>query len=352
LGPAYPVQMAAAPGGQADSINDTIDIRGLALKVWRGKWIIAICLLIAYVLAYLSTSQIVPTYRANATVMFDIQQSNIVDLQGILSEERFDRGKLEDQMLILSSASLIERVVDQLGLDKNPEFNPTLRTYEPTLLDRLKGVVTLPPEITDIMKDLGIIKPPPPPPADPELLRVEREKRLKVAIIRNVTAGLGLAPVGNSRVLNISYVSTNPRTAAAIANAIANQYIVDQLEAKLEATQAATTWLSLRVDELRVRVEDAENKVETARSELAEEQGQSLNITQQQLAALNTALVGARSETARIQSDYNRLKTALEQPGALDTVSEFRNSPIITEIRRQESDLASQIVTLNATVTL
>jgi len=101
---------------------------------------------------------------------------------------------------------------------------------------------------------------------------------------------------------------------------------------------------------LRVRVEDAENKVETARSELAEEQGQSLNITQQQLAALNTALVGARSETARIQSDYNRLKAALEKPDALDTVSEFRSSPVISAIRQQETDLASQIVTLNATV--
>jgi len=309
-----------------------------------------ICLLIAYVLAYLSNSQIVPTYRANATVMFDIQQSNIVDLQGILSEERFDRSKLADQMLILSSASLIERVVDQLGLDKNPEFNPTLRTYEPTLIDQLKGMITLPPEITDIMKDLGIIRPPPPPPADPELARVEQEKRLRVAIIRYVTAGLGLAPVGDSRVLNISYVSSNPRTSAAIANAIANQYIVDQLEAKLEATQAATNWLSLRVDELRIKVEDAENKVETARSSLAEEQGQSLDITQQQLGALNTALVAARSETARLQSDYDRLEAALKQPDTLDTISEFRNSTKIIEIRRQETDLASRIVTLNATV--
>ena len=346
----YPVQMAVPQNDAPAEINDTIDVRGIISKLWYGKWIIAICLLIAYVLAYLTNSQIVPTYRANATVMFDIQQSNIVDLEGILSEERFDRGKLEDQMLILSSANLIDRVVDQLGLDKNPEFNPTLRVYEPTLMDRLRGMITLPPEITDIMKDLGIIKPPPPPPADPELQRIEREKRLRVAIIRNVTGGLGLSPVGSSRVLNISYVSTNPRTAASIANAVANQYIVDQLEAKLEATQAATSWLSVRVEELRVRVEDAENQVETARSALAEEQGQSLDITQQQLGALNTSLVAARSDTAQILSDYNRLKDALEDPGTLDTISEFRNSPVIAAIRKQETELASQIVTLNATV--
>jgi len=350
LGTSYPVQMVAPQGESADNINDTIDVRGLVSKIWRGKWIIAICLLIAYVLAYLSTSQIIPTYRANATVMFDIQQSNIVDLQSVLNEEGFDRGKLEDQMLILSSSNLIERVVDQLGLDKNPEFNPALRIYEPSIMDRIKASVTLPPEITDIMKDLGIIKPPPPPPANPELRQLEREQRLRVAIVRNVVAGLQLTPVGNSRVLNISYVSTNPKTAADIANGIANQYIVDQLEAKLEATRAATTWLSDRVEELRIRVEAAENTVETARTSLAEEQGQSLNITQQQLAALNTSLAQAQSDTTRIETNYNRLKDALENPDELDTVSEFRTSPVIAEIRRQQAELASQIVTLTATV--
>jgi len=49
-------------------------------------------------------------------------------------------------------------------------------------------------------------------------------------------------------------------------------------------------------------------------------------------------------------SDYNRLKDALQSPETLDTVSEFRNSPVISAIRQQETDLASQIVTLNATV--
>ena len=171
-----------------------------------------------------------------------------------------------------------------------------------------------------------------------------------MAIVRNVLSGLRLAPVGDSHVLNISFVSTNRNTAAEVANAIANQYIVDQLEAKLEATQAATNWLSVRVDELQDRVEVAENKVADARSALAVEQGQSLNITQQQLAALNATLVQARSDTARIQANYIRLRNALEDVDTLDTVSEFRASPVVAEIRRQETDLAAQVITLNASV--
>lgn len=343
-----PANITTPQNGPLDHINDTIDIRGLVSKLWRGKWIIAICLVIAYLLGYLSTSQIVPTYRANATVMFDIEQSNIIE--SILNEERFDKGKLEDQMLILSSTSLIERVVDQLNLDQNPEFNPTLREQKPSLMDRALSYITLPQGIADFMEDLGVFDSPPTPVADTDGRQLARENHLRVVIARNVIDGLRLTPVGDSRVLNISYVSTNRNTAANVANAIANQYIVDQLEAKLDATRAATSWLSVRVDELRARVEAAENKVEATRSALAEEQGQSLDITQQQLAALNASLVQAGSETTRILADYNRLQSALDDPDALDTVSEFRASPAVSEIRRQETDLAAQVLTLNASV--
>ncbi len=343
-----PVNTAKPRKNPLNNIDDTIDIRGLVSKFWHGKWIIAICLLIAYVLGYLSISQIVPTYRATATVMFDVQQSNVIE--SILNEEGFDRGKLEDQIMILSSTNLIERVVDDLNLDQNPEFNPTLREPIPSLLDRARSYISLPPEITDIMKDLGLIAPPPPPIADPEARQLAREERLRVLIVRNVLRGLDLAPLGNSNVLGISYVSTNRNTAADIANAIANQYIVDQLEAKLEATQAATGWLSVRVDELQANVETAENQVEAARAGLAAEQGQSLDITQQQLAALNAALVGAQSDTTRILAEYNRLEAALADPDGLDTISTFRASPMISQIRQQESELAAQVLTLNASV--
>ncbi len=343
-----PVNTAKPRNNPLDNIDDTIDIRGLVSKFWHGKWIIAICLLIAYVLGYLSISQIVPTYRATATVMFDVQQSNVIE--SILNEEGIDRGNLEDQIMILSSTNLIERVVDDLNLDNNPEFNPTLSEPIPSLLERVGSYISLPPEITDIMKDLGLIAPPPPPITDPEARQLAREERLRVLIVRNVLRGLDLAPLGNSNVLGISYVSTNRNTAADIANAIANQYIVDQLEAKLEATQAATGWLSVRVDELQANVETAENKVEAARAALAAEQGQSLDITQQQLAALNAALVGAQSDTTRILAEYNRLEAALADPDGLDTISTFRASPMISQIRRQESELAAQVLTLNASV--
>lgn len=345
----YPVEFATQGDSQPE-VNDSVDIRGLAMTLWRGKWIVAICLLIAYVMAYLSVSQIRPTYRASTTVMFDIQQANIVDLQEVITDQGFDRGRLEDQMLVLSSTKLIQRVIDAQRLHQDPEFNLTLRVPEPTLSDRISDVISLPPEVTEIFEDLGLVTPEAPESENPTVISEEQKKRLEASIVRQVTNRLFLNPVGNSRVLNISFVADDPQTAAAIANEVANEYIVDQLEAKLEATRAATAWLSVRVEELRVRLQTAENSVQDARAEITQERGQSLEITRQQLAALNNALAQARSETTKQLTSFDRLSSALEDPNAIDTVKEFREAPIIVELRNRETKLLSEITTLAASV--
>ncbi len=346
-----PIPVDIAPSSEPpQQFNDSIDIRSLAMTLWRGKWIVAICLLISYVIAYLSVSQIVPTYRANTTVMFDIQQSNIVDLQEVIADQGFDRGRLEDQMLVLSSTKLIERVIEAQRLHRDPEFNPSLRIPKPTLSDRIGQIISLPPEITDLLQDFGLVRPDAPQTENPQVIAEERDAKLQATIVRNVTAGLELSPVGNSRVLDIAFVADDPQTAAAVANQIANEYIVDQLEAKLEATRAATAWLSVRVEELRVRLQAAENAVQSARAEFTEERGQGLDVTRQQLGALNNALASARGETTRALTKFERLKAALDDPASISNVSEFRNAPVIVELRNRETKLQSEITKLQASV--
>ncbi len=325
--------------------DDVIDLRGLAHTLWRGKWIVVSCTLLAAVLGFLAVSQLEPAYRASAKVMFDIQQSNVVNIQEVLVDQQFDASKLEDQIEVLRSTNLIERVILELDLDRNPEFNPSLREPEPTLIDRISSYVTLPPEVTGLAMNMGIIAPPPPAP-DPE----EAARRERLSVINNVLDGLSLRPIGRSRVIEISYVSGSPRTSARIVNSIAEQYIVDQLEAKLEATRAATSWLSTRVDELRLRVQSAEEAVEAARSTLSDDTGQTLGVTQQQLEALNGSLASARAEVSRLQSLYDRLTTAVENGRDLGAISEFRASDIIQRYRQQEAEFLSQKVVLEDAV--
>lgn len=327
-----------------DDEDDVIDIRALLSTLWNGKWIIAICMLLISAAGFLGVSQAAPQYRAEAVVMFETA-GNVNNIQEFLVNPEFNNDTLQNEIEVLRSTNLMERVIDKLNLDRNPEFNPSLRVEEPTLIDRMLKGIALPPEVTDLAMSLGIIQPEGPAPDPSEVAARER-----LTVIENVQEGLGLSPVRGSKVIKISYTSENPRTSAAIVNTISEQYIVDQLEAKLEATRSATEWLSVRVDELRDRVTTSENAVEALRGDLAATTGQSLAVTQQQLEALNGSLAVARNRTTELQSRFERLNSVLNDGTNLGAVSDFRSSPLIQSLRTQENELASREANLAQTV--
>jgi polysaccharide biosynthesis transport protein len=331
--------------------SDEIDLRALLLKLWRGKWILIVSVLLFGLAGYLSVAQIEPTYRATAKVMFDLNRSRVVNLDQVVVSPEVSERTLQNQIEILRSTSLIERVVDLEGLDRDPEFNPRLREPVPTLMSRVRSFIAVPPEAREILQDLGIFSPPPPPgpPPDPELMAA-RERQI---VNRNVVSRLSLQPVSGSRVIDISFVSHNPATAARVANRIAEQYMVDQLEARLDATRAASDWLSMRLEELELRVQSAEDAVERARGELAVEAGQSIEITQQQLHALNASLSETRNAATATRSTYERLEASVRDGrdfGEIAEFREFRASEMIRTFRIREAELARRPATLAGSV--
>jgi len=322
--------------------EDEIDLRAILSKLWRGKWIIAVSTVIAALMGFLLASQYEPRYTARTKVMFDIGETNIVDVgQAVV---RLDE-TLENQVEVLQSTALIERVVDRLDLQNHPAFNPALREVEESLLDGVRNAITIPPGLVEVLRNAGILAPPAPPPD-----AAEAEARLRLAVINQVRGSLTLRPIDWTKVIEIGVTSGDPRLAALIANTMASEYIVDQLDAKLEATREATAWLSDRVEELRIRVETAEQAVETARAELSLETGQSLEITQAQIQALNATLSAARAEETGARSLYGRLVQALEEDEDLGSVTEFRASPLIEGYREEEEALLSQQAALSAQV--
>lgn len=340
--PAGPVQ--PDPNSKAED-SDIINIRSLLATMWRGKYIILTSILIAGIIGALIISDLDARYKASATVMFDLQKTNIVDLTEVITSEEFGKDTLQNQIQILRSKGLIQRVIDDQNLARVAEFNPTLRVEKETIVSRIRNAVSVPPELKSLLMDIGIVSPPPPP-ATPDVL----ERRERLAVVENVRAGLSLTPIRGSRVIEISFTSGNPDLSSRVVNAVAEQYIVDQLDAKLEATQAATSWLTDRVTELQTRVETSEADVEAARARLSLEAGQGLGITQQQLEALNGSLALTRSRVSEMEAQYKRLQDAMTRGMDIGAIPEFRDSSLIQRYRDEESDLVSQESVLITTV--
>ncbi|SNS85993.1 capsular exopolysaccharide family [Tropicimonas sediminicola] len=323
--------------------DDVIDLRAIFGTLWRGKWIIFVCALIGAVMGYLSASQIEPRYRATAKLLIGIPTADVLQNQGVMVQANFGDTTLPTHSEILRSTKLIERVIDNLDLSNHPEYRP--RAKEEIETHWWQWRPSMPLAVTEWMMDVGLKAPPGPPlPTD------EIERRRHLALISRVESGISLAPVPESRVISVSFTSGNPRLSAMVANEITEQYLVDQLEGKLETTRSAATWLTDRVEQLKNRVQEAESAVEDARARLSTDTGQSVEVTQQQLQALNASLAVTRNELSAKEAQFQRLSQAVAEGRDLGALTEFRSSPIVAGFRAEESDLMANLTTLRSTV--
>ena len=105
---------------------------------------------------------------------------------------------------------------------------------------------------------------------------------------------------GQALVLNVSFTSADPGKAARLANAVADAYVVDKLDARFEAAKRASAWLSDRLVELTQQLRDSEEAVAQFRADnnLVQAAAQASTLNQEQLAQFNGRLVAARAETA------------------------------------------------------
>lgn len=317
--------------------DDLVGLRELASRLWRGRWTILLAGLLAAALAAVVTARLPERYTATARVMFAAEKTNVIDLKDILADPAFSKDTLQNEIEVLRSTSLIDAVVARLDLAADPEFNPTLRPA-----GRLSGVLDRlsPP---DWLARLALRVAPGVEP----VAQADAALRERLLVTAAVLEALTLRPLEGTRVIEVAVAAGRPATAAAIANAIAEQYLVDQLAAKTDTTRRATEWLATRVEDARAKVQAAEDAVEAARAELSDRSGQGLDISEQQLAALNEALAAARGRTAQAEARHRRLSEALSSGTDLASVNEFRDAAPIVALREAEAGLMTELAGLS-----
>lgn len=285
--------------------------------VLRRQWpIIAVCVgvSLALVIVYLATAQ--PMYTANARIMMDTRQAQVLDKDSNASSALIDTGYVDSQVEIINSDDLILSVVRRLKLTEDPEFNGS----SPGLLSLIIGKVTSP---------FGSREP-------------ASQERIEHAVVEQVQKNLRTERVLATYVLSLNYRSRSPDKAAKIANAIANAYLVGALEAKYQSTKRATEWLQQRSLELSEQATASDRAVQTFKAEhniVGTSRGL---MSEQQLSDLNTQLVQARASTAEAKARLDRIDAISDQDLAQPTVTDALNNAVITRLRAQYLDLQAQ----------
>ena len=310
-----------------------IDLRDLLRVLWRRKTAIAGTVILLTALAAVVLFQIAPRYTSTALVMIDPRETNVVDIEAVVSGLPGDLESIQSEIEIIQSRGLAEKVIRKLKLFDDAEFNSRLRpdTFWGSVVSGaggwLRDVFSQPDEPATSLEDQFDIE--------------------RVEIIEAFIQNLEVSRRGRSRVIDISFESENPRTAVQVANTIADLYVVEQLEARFETTQRATLWLSDRLSGLRETVEASEAAVEEYRQRAGLIEGERTSLAAQQISELNTELVLSRSARAEAEARLRQVETLLKSSNGVDSVAEVLSSPLIQRLREQEAEVQRKAAELS-----
>lgn len=273
--------------------------------------VFAALLSVALGAVYLFTAP--PRFTAEAAMIIDTRKVQLMQQQSVVGDLAVDASTVESQVHILQSENVIQAVIKDLRLTEDPEF-----------VGPGTGLLSV---VLGFVKGIGEIFGSAEPPSEYELQREAVERfRDKLTVKR----------IGLTYVMNIQFQSLNADRAAQIANAAVDAYIVDQLEAKYQATRRASIWLQERIRDLRQQASTAEQAVidYKIKNNIVDAGGGRLT-TEQQLAEVNSQLVQARAATAEAKARLERIEqiTRLEIPDA--TVADSLRNEVVIRLRSQ-----------------
>ena len=155
---------------------------------------------------------------------------------------------------------------------------------------------------------------------------------------------LTVKPSPDSRVIGLTFRGSEPRFAAAVANAFAEAYVDTNLELSVGPARRDADWLDAQLDPLRQRLEAAQAKL----SAFQREQGifandERLDLETERLNALSAQLIEAQAQQHDAQSRQAELKRLAAHGGNVESLREFAADSYVQSIKvdlvRREAEL-------------
>lgn len=296
--------------------------------LYKRRWtaLTAFLLVVGTVTIYTFTAT--PIFEAKARLLIESDERNVVSFKQVVDEDQTKLDYYQTQYNILQSRVLARKTLDSLKLwDKQPFGGEPASSFSIT-----KSVLGIPSAVIGVFEGDDAARTEISVPAADETMAQSRA-------IDRFLGGLRVAPIRNSRLVDVKYQLPDGAQAAAIVNALAKNYIDQNLEYKFMASKEASDWLGERLGEQRKQVEQAEVALQRYREQndaIAMEDTQ--NIVVQKLSDLNAAVTRAKTERIQKESMYQQLQASQANPAMLDTFPAILTNSFI---QQQKSELAA-----------
>jgi succinoglycan biosynthesis transport protein ExoP len=272
----------------------------------KQKWLILSFLVAVVTIVSIATFRMKPVYVASAKIEIDRENTNIVPFPGVDSYDlMLDLDTyIETQSRILTSETMALLTIRNLSLAGNPEFsgNDSSEAIAAGSLENQK----LPPEIGAFLGSLTVRR------------------------------------IPNTRLMEVSFESTDPGMAAQILNAHLKNFIEENYKSRYETTAKASAWLQEELTELSEKVRKSEDaRIQYERNNQIWTVDDKNNVSTERLSELNRQVTDAESDSLKKQALYEFAKT-----GDVDAVPQLRDNGALQEMQRKRADLAVQYTDL------
>lgn len=275
-------------------------------------------------------------YTATASLLIEPRKANVLAQADVVTGLPTDTSSIDTQVQVISSRALAEHVVERLQLDKDPRFGWASGGSAEKAGGGVGGFV----------RSLGRAAK---PTTSAETATMDARRKQIEPIVDTVMASTKVRRSGLTYVIQVSYTSSDPAFAAKMANAISEQYLIDQIESKLNLTRGANDWLTSRMNALREQVERDEAAVEQYKIANNLMSANGATMAESEVSTLNQQIATARADLAEKQARLNAAREQLAKGGGgadigavlgSDTIRDMRIQ--LTQISRRKAELSTR----------
>jgi len=321
------------------------------LDYWRTivkrRLLIITCLLTVLTAAVIYLFTAVPVYRGTAQILIERANPGILSAQEIFAIDPSGQDFYQTQYKVLESRAIARDVIGRLRLESNPEYRPSEKGGF-SLRDSLKWVAeSLNDLISGLIPGLETKK----PPVEEDLLPGDALTAMRpesdTGLVSAFQSRLAIKPVRNSRMVEISFESIDPRLAAHGANTVAQAYIDWNLGLRIKSSQSASIFLDEQVKQAKLKMEASEQAIQQYREKhgvsimagKTDSGQQSQDISRQRLSQVSTQLINATNSRIEAEIKYNKALELIKNPESADSIPEVAMNPIIISMKDKEVQL-------------
>ncbi len=265
-------------------------------------------------------------YTASTSVALEGDRFAIPELQGSLRGDNTPDPMpfVKTEMQAITSRGFVQQVSGEVGLTKNPEFNPALQP--PSLLGRAQAWIA----------GLFPHRDAPPLPG-----------AVDDAVVVAASKALSLFQDNRSLVISLAFTSEDPNLSAKFLNTLVADYLASKAERRAGADRAADDVIDQRIAQVSAELDGLGKQVSELRTTGDIVSLRAGSVGQQQVEDLVSELAKASVERAQAEAAASRA-AVLAKAGSTDAFAGALDSPTVSRLRQLESESASKVADLSA----